>query len=249
MAYNANLPAGNYHARALQADTYPTKNGEGLMLGVEWLIDQGEQEGSQITSRTCLIDGSGNLTKNYESTREWAKTWDGINLEYFRGHFSEWEVIIVVERKVITVKDENGVDVQKEVPEVKWINDPNGSHGATITAGDHKAMGLKFGAKLKAAAGAYNKAHPGTVAPTSKPATGAKKQTAAKPTATAADIEAKKREVWTAWCSANPDMGEEERKQAFFDFVAEVTPETDYSKIGADTWQEVLAKIQNDMPF
>ena len=44
-------------------------------------------------------------------------------------------------------------------------------------------------------------------------------------------------------------MGEEGRKQAFFDFVAEVTPETDYSKIGADTWQEVLAKIQNDMPF
>ena len=260
MAYNVNLPAGTYHARALQADTYPTKNGEGLMLGVEWLIDNGEYEGSQITSRTCLIDNSGSITKNYESVREWAKTWDGVDTGYFRAHFSEWEVQIVTERKIITVKDENGMDVQKEIPDVKYINDPNAAHGAKIESGDQKQMGAKFGAKLRAAAGQYKITHPGVGAPTSRPAVAAAPKPAPvatapvpppaePPTAPAVSVEEMKRKVWTAFCERHPDLAGEARNAAFFELVATVTPEKDYAAIDFKTWNDVLEKLLNDLPF
>ena len=256
MAYNRNLPAGTYRVRALQADTNPTKNGEGLMLYVEWAIVEGEYEGCQITSRQCLIDNSGNVTKNYESVREWAKSWDGVSTDYFKGHFSEWDADIVVERVQSTKPDENGE--LPMVPDVKWVNDHASSHGAKIEAGDHKTLSAKFGAKLRAAAGNWQRTHPdrkpqaaapaGASAPTpSAPTPNAGTPPAAQQPKTAVEM---KKETWALFCERNPSLlPGDDRNQMFFKTVARVTPETNYDLIDAATWQKVIDLINNEMPF
>jgi len=257
MAYNPNLPAGTYRARALQADCYPTKNGEGLMLGVEWVVSEGEYEGSQITGGICLIDNSGNPTKNYENTREWAKSWNGIDTDYFKGHFSEWDVEIKVERKVIETKelDANGNPITKEVPEVKWVNDPNSSHGANITAGDHRKLGAKFGSKLKALAANYNRQHQGT-APAAKAEqarTPAKTATSAAPApATPAKVahdgDTPKFEIaWEKFKEKNPTLEGEDRNTAWFELVGKFTDSTDYRNLPDEVWDQVLGELE--MPF
>ena len=252
--YNRNLPAGKYRARALQADAYPTKNGDGLMLGVEWVITEGEYEGCQITSRQCLVDNSGNVTKNYDSVREWAQGWDGVSTGWFKGNFSAWDVEIVVERRQSNKPNENGVF--EDFPDVKWINVPGSSHGAAIEAGNHNALGAKFGAKLKAAAGNWNRMHKGqqgAANPPQSPAPAAPAPAApapeapAQPAMTSAEL---KKETWRLFCERNLSLPPgDDRNQMFFKVVERITPEKNYDLIDAATWQKVIDLINNEMPF
>ena len=248
MAYNKNLPAGTYRARALQADCFPTKNGEGLMLGVEWVVDEGEFKGSQISGNICLIDGSGNPTKNYESVREWAKSWNGIDTDYFKGHFGEWSVDIVVERKEVEINGQ-----MEERPEVKWVNDPNGSHGKQITAGNHKALGAKFGSKLKALAANYNRQHPEAAKPKSVP-DAAKPQTAEQKMRTLGE------QAWVKFKEKHPDVTDkQELNTLWFELVGKFTDSTDYRNLPDDVWNQVIEDLDGtqgiddvadgDMPF
>ena len=242
MAYNKNLPAGTYRARALQADCFPTKNGEGLMLGVEWVVDEGEFKGSQISGNICLIDGSGNPTKNYESVREWAKSWNGIDTDYFKGHFSEWSVDIVVERKEVEI---NGK--MEERPEVKWVNDPNGSHGKQITAGNHKALGAKFGSKLKALAANYNRQHPEAAKPGARNGT---KRTVGPGAATKPGERKLTRgeEAWSKFKEKHPDVHDkQELNTLWFELVGKFTDSTDYRNLPDEIWDQVIEDL--DMPF
>ena len=247
MAYNKNLPAGTYRARALQADCFPTKNGEGLMLGVEWVVDEGEFKGSQISGNICLIDGSGNPTKNYESVREWAKSWNGIDTDYFKGHFSEWSVDIVVERKEVEINGQ-----MEERPEVKWVNDPNGSHGKQITAGNHKALGAKFGSKLKALAANYNRQHPEAAKPGAGNGT---KRTVGTGTAAAPEKPTKKQltrgeEAWVKFKEKHQDVTDkQELNTLWFELVGRFTDSTDYRNLPDDVWEQVIADLDDDMPF
>ena len=250
MAYNKNLPAGTYRARALQADCFPTKNGEGLMLGVEWVVDEGEFKGSQISGNICLIDGSGNPTKNYESVREWAKSWNGIDTDYFKGHFGEWSVDIVVERKEVEINGQ-----MEERPEVKWVNDPNGSHGKQITAGNHKALGAKFGSKLKALAANYNRQHPEAAKPGAGNGT---KPAAAKPNADKPNLGVK---AWEKFKEKHQDVKDrQELNTLWFELVGKFTDSTDYRNLPDDVWNQVIVDldcenqsiddaIDGDMPF
>ena len=242
MAYNKNLPAGTYRARALQADCFPTKNGKGLMLGVEWVIDEGEHKGSQITGNICLIDNGGNPTKNYDSTREWAKSWNGIDTDYFKGHFSEWVVDIVVERVDREIKGE-----MQNVPEVKWVNDPDSSHGKKIEGGDHKKLGAKFGSKLKALAANYNKAHPdaakpGAVTKPTQPSAG----TTTKPPAKSRTLG---EEAWVKFKAKNTDVTGQDLNTRWFELVGRFTDSTDYRNLPDDVWKQVIDDLDNDMPF
>lgn len=257
MAYNKNLPAGTYRARALQADCFPTKNGEGLMLGVEWVVDDGEFKGSQISGNICLIDGSGNPTKNYESVREWAKSWNGIDTDYFKGHFGEWSVDIVVERKEVEINGQ-----MEERPEVKWVNDPNGSHGKQITAGNHKALGAKFGSKLKALAANYNRQHPEAAKPGSGNGT---KRTVGTGTAAAPEKPTKKQltrgeEAWSKFKEKHQDAKDrQELNTLWFELVGKFTDSTDYRNLPDDVWNQVIEDLDGtqgiedvadgDMPF
>lgn len=236
--YDINLPAGRYRARALEADVYPTKNGEGLMLGVRWAITEGEHAGTDIRGNICLIDGSGNLTKNYDTTRSWAKSWDGMDTAYFRGHFTEWDVVITVERKDVTIDGE-----VRNVPEVKWVDDPARSSGG-IKAADHKAIGTKFGAKLRAAAAAWNRENPDAASAAKKPTA-----TKAAPKAEKSETEPLYKTAWYKFAAANSALPLDEQKQKWFDLVARFTDSKDYRTLPAEIWEEVIADLDDDMPF
>ena len=247
MAYNVNLPAGKYNATAVQADCFPTKNGEGLNLGVEWVIHGGEWDGSNITSTTCLIDSSGNVTRNLERTREWAKSWDGTDTAYFKDHYTEWKVILVVER---VVRPSDG----KEVPEVKWINDPE-THRAIIQ-GDHKALGAKFGAKLKAFAATYNRQHPVTAA--NAAATAPNAATAAKPAATAAPAAPQAsapanddamHRAWGLFRDKYSNLSQEEKTNLWFSELERLVGTRDTKAITADQWEKVVSEFDDSIPF
>ena len=241
MAYNVNLPAGKYNATAVQADCFPTKNGEGLNLGVEWVIHGGEWDGSNITSTTCLIDSSGNVTRNLERTREWAKSWDGTDTAYFKDHYTEWKVILVVER---VVRPSDG----KEVPEVKWINDPE-MHRAIIQ-GDHKALGAKFGAKLKAFAATYNRQHPVTAANAAAPAPNA--ATAEKPAAPAATQQPASdlaRKAWSEFSGKYKDLSKMERDDLWFSTLERFAGTRKATDVTDDQWNAIIDDLTNGIPF
>lgn len=214
--YDINLPGGVYHARAISAGAYETTGGA-LMLGVQWELDN---EGrNTITSRDCLITKAGAvMERNIKSIREWAPGWDGVDTEWFGQHFSEIDVNLVIERRVDSYDG-------KEKPEVKYINPINrASHGA-IPGADQKALGAKFGAKLRAFAGTMPK--PIVVG--------------SKPTMPADD---KKAVAWDAFKEAF--SGEEtERNAEWLKLIGKAVPgKTDYTAFTPADWDAVIKAVE-----
>ena len=247
--YNEELPAGTYRAKAKDADVYTSKNGA-LMLGVLWEITEGEFAGCTITSRDCLISTQGQLmTKKIDMVREWATGWDGVKTGWFKANYGSFDVNIVVERKESTYNGETKIK-----PEVSFINNPDSQHG--ITAGDEKRISAQFGAKLRAYAA--SKARPATAA---KPTHGANQ---AKPTPPHGDDQGEEdrpdetpeekaerlsNEAWELHCKRTSSMSKDERNQAWFDLVAKFTPRKDYHNLPAEIWENVIAEMNNDLPF
>ena len=256
--YNEELPAGTYRAKANDADVYTSRNGA-LMLGVLWEITDGEWAGCTITSRDCLISTQGQLmTKKIDMVRDWAHGWDGVNTEWFKANYGSFDVDIVVKREESTY---NGVT--KIRPEVAFVNDPDSQHG--ITKGDAKRISAQFGAKLRAYAA--SKARPATAA---KPAQAAKPTGQAKPTPPPAPAqegdqdqgddtppnetpeekaERLSNEAWDLHCKRTVKMSKDERRDAWFDLVARITPRKDYHDFPAEIWEKVIAEMNNDLPF
>ena len=254
MAYNPELPAGTYRAKAKDAGTYTSKNGA-LVLGVLWEITDGEWAGCTITSRDCLITTAGQLMdKKIDLTREWAKGWDGVDLEWFKANYPSFDVEIVVERK------ENTYNGKTEIrPEVSWINPPDGG-GHGIPAGDVKSMSARFGAKLRA----YAASKPRPASPSAQPARkpqnapsapqarpGGAPAPAPEPTPETPAKTAKElmEEAYKLHCDKCGDMPPDERTKAWFEVVARVTPRKAYANFPAELWDKVLAELSSDLPF
>ena len=221
--YDINLAAGTYHARAISAGMYETKNGA-LMVGVQWLLDN--EAHNTITSRDCIISKAGVvMEKKIAQIREWAPGWDGTidGSDWFADHFPEFDVNVVVERRV------DAYDNQ-EKPEIAFINPIDRVAPGTIPAGDANALAAKFGAKLRALAGAAPK-------PVAVP--GKAKAPAAKANA-AAD---KKNQAWNAFKTAFKGA-EAERTPAWLNLVARAVPDKhDYNAFTAADWDAVVAAV------
>ncbi len=224
--YDISLAAGTYHATAISAGAYETAGGA-LMLGVQWLIDNAAQ--NTITSRTCLISKAGVvMEKQIKSIREWAPGWDGINTEWFADHYHEFDVNLVIERRVDSYDN-------TEKPEVAFINPIGSAVRGAIPNADQKAIGAKFGAKLRALAGTMPK--PPAANPPAKVPTAAEKKTAA----------------WNAFKAKCP--GDDNTiNAAWVDLVATAVPgKTDYAAFTIADWDAVIkavdAFIPDDMPF
>ena len=252
MAYNPELPAGTYRAKAKDAGTYTSKNGA-LVLGVLWEIAEGDWAGCTITSRDCLITTAGQLMdKKIDLTREWAKGWDGVDLEWFKANYPSFDVEIVVERKENTYNGKT-----EERPEVSWINPPDGG-GHGIPAGDAKSMSARFGAKLRAYAA--SKPRPTNPQPqaTRTPQIAVKPPVAQPqtPTPTPEEPEAPVKtakelmeEAYKLHGDKCGNMPPDERTKAWFEVVARVTDRKDYANLPAEIWDKVLAELSSDLPF
>lgn len=234
MAYNIELAAGKYRARALSAGAYESTGGA-LMVGVQWELDNPER--NTITSRTCLISKAGVVQeKRIAEIREWAPGWDGVSMEWFGQHFTEFDVEVVIERRVDSYDN-------KEKPEVAFINPVGGGSGHNaIPAADQKALGAKYGARLRAIAGAAPKPMNTATPATPKPA-------AHDPVAE------KKTAAWNAFKETYTGA-DGERNTAWFALVARAVPgKTDYNTFTADDWDAVInaaksaAPAVDDMPF
>lgn len=249
MAYNPDLPAGTYRAKAKDAATYESRNGA-LILGVLWEIVEGEWAGCTITSRDCLVTTAGQLMdKKIDLTREWAPGWDGTNLEWFKANYQSFDVELVVERK------ENTYNGKTEIrPEVSWINPPDGgSHG--IPSGDARSLSAKFGAKLRA----YAASKPRPASPSVQPAR--KQQNAPSaplaqpgglpptPEAQAKTAKELMEEAYRLHCEKSANITQDERTKRWFDLVARVTDRKDYTDFPAEIWIKVLDELKNDLPF
>ena len=219
MAYNIELAAGKYNARALSAGAYETPGGA-LMVGVQWELDNPAHD--TITSRTCLVSKAGVVQeKRIAEIRQWAPGWDGVSTEWFGQHFTEFEVVLTIERRVDSYDG-------REKPEVAFIDPIGGGSGhGTIPAADQRALGAKYGAKLRALAGATPK--PVTPPP------GAATPAAPDPVA------AKKTAAWNAF-KATFTGADGERNAAWFALVAKAVPgKNDYAAFTAADWDAVIA--------
>ena len=232
MAYNIELTAGKYKARALCAGAYETPGGA-LMVGVQWELDNPARD--SITSRTCLVSKAGVVQeKRIAEIRKWAPGWDGISTEWFGQHFTEFEAVVTIQRRVDSYDG-------KEKPEVAFI-DPigSGSDHAAIPAADQKALGAKYGARLRALAGTMPK-------PILPPPPDAPKPAATKPAAPDPVAE-KKTAAWNAFNGAFVGA-DGERNAAWFALVARAVPgKTDYGAFTADDWDAVIAEAKTVAP-
>ena len=255
MAYNPELPAGTYRAKAKDAGTYDSKNGA-LMLGVVWEITEGDFAGCTITSRDCLVNSAGQLMdKKIDLTREWAKGWDGMNLEWFKANYPQFDVEIVVERK------QNTYNGKKEIrPEVAWINPPDGG-GHGIPKGDTKSLSARFGAKLRAYAA--SKPRPASQQPkpqrtpqnAGNPPSGESAESAEPPTPPDEPDTPQKtakqlmEEAYQIHCKKTESLSKEERTRQWFAVVARVTDRKDYANLPPETWEAVIEELNGDLPF
>ncbi|HBJ58930.1 MAG TPA: hypothetical protein DDY72_00280 [Verrucomicrobia bacterium] len=226
MAYNANLAAGKYKAHALNAGTYETSGGA-LMLGVEWELETPEHD--TINSYTCFISKAGvACEKQIAAVRKWAPGWDGVSLDWFGDHAGEFSAIVTIERRVDPYDN-------TEKPRVAFI-DPvdGGAHGAIPTA-DQKALADKYGARLRALAGA-----------TPKPRTASRPQTqgakASKPPAAQASsgVEKAKLAAWNAFLKTA--AGDEARRNKdWFNLLARAVPGKAQEAFTVADWDAVGA--------
>lgn len=249
MAYNPDLPAGTYRAKANDAATYESRNGA-LMLGVLWEIMEGDWAGCTITSRDCLVTTAGQLMdKKIDLVREWAPGWDGTNLEWFKANYPSFDVEIVVERKEETYNGKTEVR-----PSVSWINPPDGG-GHGIPSGDARSLSAKFGAKLRA----YAASKPRPVSPPAQRArtpqnapsapqaqSGDAAAPAPTPEPTAKEL---MEEAYQIHCNRTASLPKEEQTKAWFEVVARITPRTDYAAFPPEIWQKVLDELRSDLPF
>ncbi len=211
------------------------------MLNVEWVITEGEYKDSQITGGICLVDSRGQLTKNYDSVREWAKSWDGVKTDYFKSHFTEWEVELKIERVDREIKGE-----MRNVPEIKWVNALDSNHGAKIQAGDQRALQAKFGAKLKIAAANWNRNN----ASATDGKTAAQAPATPPPAEAPAPGEVATAEIaWDLFNKKYAKMPKDERNKLWFSIIARFTDRTDYRDLPAEIWEKVVEDINDDMPF
>ena len=255
MAYNPDLPAGTYRAKANGAGAYTSKNGA-LMLGVIWEITEGEWAGCTITSRDCLVNTAGQIMdKKIDMVREWAKGWDGVNLEWFKANYPQFNVNIVVERK------ENTYNGKTEIrPEVAYINDPDSTHG--LPSSDTRSLSAKFGAKLRAYAASKPRQAAITLKPPRTPQNAGNPPSPASeenaptpaptPEATETPEQAAKRlmeEAYEIHCSRTADLTQDERTKQWFEVVARVTDRKDYRSFPPDIWEKVLEELRSDLPF
>lgn len=249
MAYNPDLPAGTYRAKANDAATYESRNGA-LMLGVLWEITEGDWAGCTITSRDCLVTTAGQLMdKKIDLVREWTPGWDGTNLEWFKANYPSFDVEIVVERKEETYNGKTEVR-----PSVSWINPPDGG-GHGIPSGDARSLSAKFGAKLRA----YAASKPRPVSPPTQRARtpqNAPSAPQAQPGGLPPTPEAKAKtakelmeEAYRLHCEKSANITQDERTKRWFDLVARVTDRKDYTDFPAEIWIKVLDELKNDLPF
>ena len=231
MAYNIGLAAGKYNARAISAGAYETPGGA-LMVGVQWELANPAHD--TITSRTCLISKAGVvMEKAIANIRKWAPGWNGVETEWFGKHFTEFEARLTIERRVDSFDG-------REKPEVVFIDPINGGseHGA-IPAADQKALGAKYGARLRALASTVpvpqRTAAPTTAAPVADNSVADKKDAA-----------------WNAFKETFTG-NDGERNAAWFAVLARAVPgKTDYNAFTAADWnavQDAVKMAAGSMPF
>lgn len=218
--YDVNLAAGTYHARAISAGVYETKNGA-LMVGVQWLLDNPAQ--NTITSRDCIISKAGIvMEKKIAQIREWAPGWDGVDIEWFAAHYPEFDVNVVIERRVDSYDG-------TEKPEVAFVNSLDRTPPGAIPAADPGAIAAKFGAKLRALACAAPK-------PVAVPG----KADAPAVQVNAAD---RKNQAWQAFKAAFKGA-DAERTPAWVKLVGGAVPgKADFNMYTAADWDAVIAAI------
>ena len=56
-------------------------------------------------------------------------------------------------------------------------------------------------------------------------------------------------EAWDLHCKRTVKMSKDERRDAWFDLVARITPRKDYHDFPAEIWEKVIAEMNNDLPF
>ena len=235
MAYNVQLAAGRYTAQAISAGAYETPGGA-LMVGIQWELANPAHD--TITSRTCLISKAGVVQeKAIAAIRKWAPGWDGVTMEWFGLNCPGIEVDLTIERRVDSYDG-------REKPEVAFIDPVGSKERSAIPAADQKALGAKFGAKLRALAGTM----PKPVAPPPK----AKPKTAG---TAAHDPAAEKRtDAWNAFKDAFKGA-DGARDAAWFALVARAVPgKTDYGTFTVADWEAVNAAVAaetgaDDLPF
>jgi hypothetical protein len=256
MAYNPDLPAGTYRAKAKDAGTYTSRNGA-LMLAVLWEIAEGEWAGCTITSRDCLVTTAGQLMdKKIDLTREWAPGWDGVNLEWFKANYQSFDVEIVVERKEETYNGKTEVR-----PNVSWINPPDGG-GHGIPSGDARSLSAKFGAKLRAYAASKPKPAQGQPQPSRTPQIAVKPPlaqpgglppeeppTPEEPETPERTAKQLMEEAYSIHCNQTATLSKEEQTKKWFEVVARITPRKDYAAFPPDIWEKVLEELRSDIPF
>lgn len=240
MAYNIDLAAGRYNARALSAGAYETPGGA-LMVGVQWELENPAHD--TITSRTCLISKAGVVQeKRIAEIRKWAPGWDGVSTEWFGQHFTEFEATLTIERRVDSYDG-------KEKPEIAFIDPVGGGDHGVIPVSDQKALGAKFGARLRALAGAT----PKPMNPPPKPPANPPKPPQGKNAQP--NIDAARQTAWGTFTMTYKG-GDAERDAAWFALLARAVPgKTDYNAFTADDWGAVIDAagkanpVADDIPF
>lgn len=238
MSYNKDLPAGTYKAHALGAGAYESQRGA-LMIGIQWEIAEGPFAGCQITSHDCLVTTAGVVCeKKIGMIKEWAQGWDGVDTDWFSEHYPEFDVELVVVRELYNGEDR---------PAVKYVNAPGVSHGI-IPTGDADTLKAKFGARLRALAGAQ----PRPVGEQTNARAPAKKTPASDPMED-------RNAAWGMFVKRHNFENSDAASTAWYDMIARVLPgRTNYADFTPADWKKVRAAVEaeakvhrtvSDLPF
>lgn len=160
---------GEYPATT-KAGTVYEKDGK-LLLAVAFDVG-----GFEMKHYFVLVGADGAVnTKTIDRIKEWATGWDGTDPYWFL------EAMPTGIEVSVTIKNEPGFkNASKMFPKIQWVNPVGAPKAAMPEAGDKAKIMMKFGSKLRAAAGPVSTT---PTAPVAKPA-----PTTAQPTAPTAPV-------------------------------------------------------------
>lgn len=252
--------AGRYKAYCVNSVVYESDK-KNLILCLEFELADPPNERIKFRQVIARADGT-IMTKGIDALRRAYAAWDGTDPFWFTEYdLREIDVDLVVEM-------EPGLnDPSRYYPRVKWVNPPGGRDEDVVPA-DRAAIMAKYGAKLRAAAGAPSaqkgppkaapvqvKAAPAPAPAAPAPAPAAPKALSAPPKAptppappkkaeTPPPAEATQNSAWDLCLQLTPDFTDKAREELWF-AACDSTGKTQ-DAMGAADWAAVEDYLRAD---
>lgn len=256
---------GIYPGKPVQFTPYETESGALCIAILFEFTDQAPPPyvGTRLKHVATIIKSDGTVMEKGVARLRDIYGWTGADPYWFQDNMETVGDIVAD----LTVENEpyTNPTTGKETisPKIKWVNKQGeGGSGASMpTPSERSTIASKYGAKLRAVAGAGPSKPPGVArpaaAPVAKPAMPAAPQSslpgipapAPKAPVPSKSVKSTMEEVYAALCKENDGLSETDMHAKWFATLAEKYPNTDQSSLTPEQWGKLLLFVTDNVPF